>query len=49
MPLQRFGVTTTIFVYTADADEAALVVERLLAGRFDSEVVAVVEADGGGR
>lgn len=43
---ERFGVTTTIFVHAADADEAALIVERLLAGRFDSDLVAVVDAEG---
>ena len=49
MELQRFGVTATVFIDAVDAHEAALIVERLLAGRFDSEVVAVVEADGCGR
>jgi hypothetical protein len=32
MELQRFGVTTTVFVNAADADEAALIIERDLAG-----------------
>ena len=33
--MQRFGVTTTVFVDAADADEGALLVERDLAGRMD--------------
>jgi hypothetical protein len=37
----RYAVTTTIFVEAADASEAALIVERNLAGRFDSELVSV--------
>lgn len=41
MELQRFGVTTTVFVDATDAGEAALIVERDLAGRFDSDLVSV--------
>ena len=41
MPLQRFGVTTTVFVDAVDASEASLLVERDLAGRFDAELVSV--------
>jgi len=41
METQRFGVTTTVFVDAADAGEAALIIERDLAGRFDSENVSV--------
>lgn len=41
MPLQCFGVTTTVFIDAVDADEAALTVERNLAGRFDAELVSV--------
>jgi hypothetical protein len=41
MPLQRFGVTATVFVDAVDADEAALLVERNLAGKFDAELVSV--------
>lgn len=41
MELQRFGVTTTIFVEATDAGEAALVVERDLAGRFDNDLASV--------
>ena len=41
MELQRFGVTTILFVEATSEDEAALVVERLLAGQLDSELVAV--------
>jgi hypothetical protein len=41
MELQLFGVTTTVFVEAADAGEAALVVERDLAGRFDNELVSI--------
>ncbi len=41
METRRFGVTTTVFVNAADAGEAALVIERDLAGRFDSELVSV--------
>ena len=37
----RYAVTTTVFVEAADAGEAALVIERDLAGRFDSELVSV--------
>lgn len=37
----RYAVTTTVFVEAADAGEAALMVERDLAGRFDSELVSV--------
>jgi len=39
--MDRYAVTTTIFVAAADADEAALIIERDLAGRFDSELVSV--------
>ncbi len=41
MQLQRFGVTTTVFVQATEAGEAALIVERALAGRFDNEFVSV--------
>jgi hypothetical protein len=41
METQRFGVTTTVFVDAADAGEAALILERDFAGRFDSELVSV--------
>jgi len=41
MGTQRFGVTTTVFVDAADAGEAALIIERDVAGRFDSELVSV--------
>jgi hypothetical protein len=41
MEIQRFGVTTTIFVDAVDAGEAALIIERDLAGRFDSDLVSV--------
>ena len=41
MDTQRFGVTTTVFVNAVDADEAALIIERDLAGRFDSDLVSV--------
>jgi hypothetical protein len=41
MDTQRFGVTTTVFVNAADAGEAALIIERDLAGRFDSDLVSV--------
>ena len=41
MTTQRFGVTTTVFADAADASEAALIVERDLAGRFDNEFVSV--------
>ena len=41
MELQRFGVTTTVFVDASDAREAALIIERDLAGRFDSDLVSV--------
>ena len=49
MEAKRFAVTTAVFVEATEPDEAALIIERLLAGRFDSELVAVVDADGGGR
>jgi DNA-directed RNA polymerase subunit RPC12/RpoP len=41
MALQRFRATTTAFVNAADAGEAALIIERDLAGRFDSDLVSV--------
>jgi hypothetical protein len=41
MEIQRFGVTTTVFVDATGAGEAALIIERDLAGRFDSELVSV--------
>lgn len=41
MGMHRFGVTTTVFVDAADASEAALIIERDLAGRFDNEFVSV--------
>lgn len=37
----RYGVTTTIFVEAADVGGAALIIERDLAGRLDSELVSV--------
>jgi hypothetical protein len=40
MEIQRFGVTTTVFVDAAHAGEAALIIERDFAGRFESEVVS---------
>lgn len=48
--MDRYAVTTTVFVEAADAGEAALIVEREFAGRFDNELVSVsahaVAADG---
>jgi hypothetical protein len=41
METQRFGVTTTVFVEATDAGEAALIIERDLAGRFNSDLVSV--------
>ena len=41
MEIQRFGVTTTVFVNATDAGEAALIIERDLAARFDSDLVSV--------
>jgi hypothetical protein len=41
MDAQRFSVTTTVFVNAADAGEAALIIERDLAGRFDADLVSV--------
>jgi hypothetical protein len=41
MELQRFGVPTTVFVDATDAGEASLIIERDLAGRFDSDLVSV--------
>lgn len=37
----RYAVTTTVFVEAADAREAALMFERDVAGRFDTELVSV--------
>lgn len=37
----RYAVTTTIFIEAANASEAALLVERDHAGRFESELVSV--------
>jgi hypothetical protein len=39
--MTRFAVTTTILVEAVDAGEAALIVERDLAGRFDNDSVSV--------
>jgi hypothetical protein len=39
--IQRFGVSTTIFVDATDPQEAALIIERDLAGRFDSDLESV--------
>jgi len=41
MRARCFGVTMTIFVDAVDAGEAALIIERALASRFDSEFVSV--------
>ncbi len=41
MPTQRFVVTTTIFVEMPEPREAALIIERDLALRFDNELVDV--------
>ena len=41
MEVQRFGVMSTVFVEDADAGEAALIIERDLAGRFDSDLVSI--------
>ena len=46
---ERFSVTVNVHVEATHEDEADLLVERLLAGRFDFELVAVAEVDGGGR
>ena len=46
---ERFSVTVKVLVEATDEHEAALIIERLLAGHFDSELIAVVEGDGGGR
>jgi hypothetical protein len=50
MALQRFRVTTTVLVDATDAGEAALIIERDLAGRFESDLVSVASqlATGGG-
>lgn len=40
----RYAVTTVIFVEATAEDEAALIVERDLAGRFDNELVSVEPA-----
>ena len=51
--MARFAVTVTIFVGATDSQEAALIVERLLAGRFDfnldpANVVSSTETGGAG-
>ena len=46
---ERFSVTVKVFVEATHEDEGGLIIERLLAGRFECELVAVVEADGGRR
>ena len=38
---ERFSVTLNVFVEATDEDEAELFVERLLAGRADSELLSV--------
>jgi len=47
--ISRFEVTVTVLVEATAEDEAALIVERELAGKFDSELVSVVESDSGAR
>lgn len=44
MGLERFLVTTTTSTHASHPDEAALLVERHMAGTFDSEVVHVAPA-----
>lgn len=39
--MDRYAVTITVFVQAANAGEAALIIERNLAGRFDNELVSV--------
>ncbi|MDQ3913758.1 MAG: hypothetical protein M3285_01055 [Actinomycetota bacterium] len=41
MGVERFAVTTNVYVDASDPDEAALLVERHMAGAFDSEVVHI--------
>ncbi len=41
MELERFGVTTAVSVGAVDAGEAAFIVARDLAERFDNELVSV--------
>ena len=38
---EHFSVTLNVFIEATDEDEAALFVERLLAGRANSELLAV--------
>lgn len=39
--MDRYAVTTTIFVEAAELSEAALIIERDLAGRFNSALIGV--------
>ncbi len=43
---RRYPVVVRISVEASDEDEARLQVERLLAGRFDSEFVGIIETRG---
>ena len=43
--IRRFAVNVTVLVEATTEEEAALVVERELAGKFNSELVSVVEAE----
>ena len=47
--MAQFVVTTAVTVDASDAEEAALIVERLMAGRLDSALITVVRVEGGGR
>ncbi|MDQ3785197.1 MAG: hypothetical protein M3360_10070 [Actinomycetota bacterium] len=41
MEVRRFMVTVKVFIDATDSDEAAMIIERHLAGAFDSELVTV--------
>lgn len=41
--LERYAVTLTVWVNATDEDEAQLILERHLAGSFDSEVIEATQ------
>ena len=45
METTRFVVSVNVIVEATSEEEASLVVERALAGRFDNDVVDVFEED----
>ncbi len=44
--ITRFVVSVNVNVEATSEDEASMIVERALAGRFDNEIVSVLVDDG---